>query len=277
MARKRSLPTGLFANPDFFELTTNTIRLIFIGLILDADDEGRGSAHPRLLARKLDQQPEEIDQALAELVACHLIQWYEVDGRQYYWICQWQSYQTLSKPTASGFPVPPGPLAQEQETSPVESLSQQADAPGQGKRPRHTSPVIAASPPDKPPIGPRAAQVAGVLHLPESEELHQIMREFHAFPTLSILGEAIEARAWIDDPGRNTRKAYMTLAFFRRWLRRSQQGLATKGGVPHAEPGGRARRTRPSRNLISTKPMSRRLWRDTASPPHFRRPANGTL
>jgi hypothetical protein len=38
MATKRSIPTNLFANPDFFELNSDTTQLIMIGLILDWEE-----------------------------------------------------------------------------------------------------------------------------------------------------------------------------------------------------------------------------------------------
>src|SRR5262249_18411483 len=107
MAKKRSIPTNLFASPDFFELSSNTVRLILIGIILDADDEGRGCAHSRLLARKFDQQPEDIEHALEELAAHGILQCYDVASRRYYWLCHWYTYQILSKPTPSSYPEPP--------------------------------------------------------------------------------------------------------------------------------------------------------------------------
>jgi hypothetical protein len=218
MAKKRSLSTTLFASPDFFELSSNTVRLIFIGLILDADDEGRGCAHPRLLARKLDQAPEEIEQALEELVSHDMVQCYEVAGRHLYWLCHWHRYQTLSKPTPSHFPAPPA-----QKESPGQEgnrafseVTRFSDTEVQSVSATCAAPSASVAPLIVP-------QVASALHLPESEALAQIVQEFVDHPTLSLLGEAIEARAWIEDQRRNTHRQLMTPAFFRRWLRRSQQ------------------------------------------------------
>ncbi len=115
MASKRSIPTTLFFSPDFFELSCNDTRLIMIGIILDADDEGRGSAHRTVLARKLHQEVELIDNALKELEQHGILQCYEVAGRPYYVLCHWHTYQTLSKPTPSKFPAPPA--AHQQGTS----------------------------------------------------------------------------------------------------------------------------------------------------------------
>lgn len=53
MARSRSLPTNLFEDPDFFERSSET-QVVLLGLVLDADDAGRGLAHTGLLARKFN-------------------------------------------------------------------------------------------------------------------------------------------------------------------------------------------------------------------------------
>lgn len=230
MARKRSIPTGLFASPDFFELSSNTVRLMFIGLILDADDEGRGCAHPRLLARKLDQQPEEVEQALAELAAHDMLYCYEVAGRRFYWLCHWHKYQTLSKPTLSNYPVPSDRLDKDQEQA-RETASSVKKARGQEEVHEEASAIpSSAAAQQKRPL--TTTQVASVLHLPESEDLREIVQEFAGVPTLSVLGEAIEAHAWIDDRRRNTRHQAMTPAFFRRWLRRSQRGEEALTSIP---------------------------------------------
>ena len=235
MARKRSIPTTLFASPDFFELSSNTVRLIFIGLILDADDEGRGCAHPRLLARKLDQQPEEVEQALAELATHGMLCCYEITGRRFYWLCHWHTYQTLSKPTPSHYPAPPGQVEGEQESgNQMDAPAKQEQRDEEGDEERSANPPAAAPQPKRPPT---TVQVASVLHLPESEALQEIVQEFADMPTLSVLGEAIEARAWIDDQRRNTRNQAMTPAFFRRWLRRSQHGEETRTSGPSQRRG----------------------------------------
>lgn len=64
--------------------------------------------------------------------------------------------------------------------------------------------------------------VAQTLQLPVTVALTQIVHEFFGSSMLSIVGEAIEAREWIDDPRRNRTNKEMTLAFFRRWLKRER-------------------------------------------------------
>lgn len=258
MAAKRSIPTSLFASPDFFELSTDTIRLIMIGIILDADDEGRGSAHPSLLARKLDKHPEDIKQALAELEAHRILRCYEVSGRVYYVLLHWHKYQVLSKPTPSNFPLPP----QERPTNATyaQGISEQptaiAEPPGEsflereeeGKQEEEQeeernenegitlsgmSRVLSLTASSSGDVSPSLEeksvdidQVAFYLQLPITTELKAIVGEFENTPTLSLIGEAIEARSWVGDPRRNRRGQQMTPAFYRRWLKRSRGDYA---------------------------------------------------
>lgn len=253
MASKRSIPTTLFASPDFFELSSNTTRLILIGIILDADDEGRGSAHPRLLARKLDQSLEDIEQALEEFAEHGILQCYEIAGRRYYWLCHWHKYQTLSKPTPSLYPVPPNGQPGEallasgkapkvsQETpgqsweTPLEEKRREKEeeekrTEAEGERPKGitdiTTPASNSSSDSSLSLKKHqevTQHVASLLNLPMSQELEEVVQEFLSVPTISLTGEAIEAHAWITDTRRNGKQQQMTPAFFRRWLRRSQQ------------------------------------------------------
>jgi hypothetical protein len=266
MATKRSIPTNLFASPDFFELSSNTTRLILVGIILDADDEGRGSAHPRLLARKLDQAQEDIVRALEELTAHGMLLCYEVAGRRYYWLCHWQKYQTLSKPTPSLYPAPPDIFQAEQkmpretQKNPGDSRETPSEGEGKGKKkrtereenrseaegnlpavitrfPTATCNSASSSASSSKTLEEMTEQIASLLKLSASQELREVVQEFLPVTTLSLVGEAIEAHAWIANAQRNHTQQPMTPAFFRRWLRRAQQGsqLSTRPGPAERE------------------------------------------
>jgi len=62
-----------------------------------------------------------------------------------------------------------------------------------------------------------------ILKLPVSEGLYRLAAEYRNNPLLSLLGEADAAREWIEHPTRNRKHQQMSLAFFRRWLRREQE------------------------------------------------------
>jgi hypothetical protein len=68
-------------------------------------------------------------------------------------------------------------------------------------------------------------QLARILHLPITDALTRLVAEYATLGSLALLGEADAAREWIDDPARNQRHTHMTVAFFRRWLKRGQDRL----------------------------------------------------
>jgi DNA-binding transcriptional ArsR family regulator len=107
------LPTKFLKDPDVMALSCGDVRLILIGLVLNADDEGRELAHAKLLGRELDYPPEVIEQALQELEANDLILLYEVGKYRYYSLTRWYEWQTLNKPTRSKYPAPPSEHAPE--------------------------------------------------------------------------------------------------------------------------------------------------------------------
>jgi hypothetical protein len=82
------------------------------------------------------------------------------------------------------------------------------------------SPVFPASPE---PGSISVQQVARILQLPITEALTHVVTEYSALGEFALLGEADAAREWIDDPKRNQNQKPMTVAFFRRWLKREQE------------------------------------------------------
>ena len=106
MARSRSIPTDLYWDIVFCEMSSDT-QSVLIALNLLADDAGRGSAHLRLLSRQVNKPVEVIEPALQELERVKFIQVYQANGQSYYQLTRWHEWQTLSKPTPSRIPEPP--------------------------------------------------------------------------------------------------------------------------------------------------------------------------
>src|SRR5690348_14706164 len=105
MAIKRCIPTRFFKDPDIINLRKDT-QLILIGLVLNADDEGREVAHAKVLGQEMDYSPDHIEAALQELVENHLVVLYQVGRHRYYSLTQqWQNLGT--KMTPSKYPAPP--------------------------------------------------------------------------------------------------------------------------------------------------------------------------
>ena len=259
MARSRSVPTNLFENPDFFERSSET-QVILLGLLLDADDAGRGLAHPGLLARKFNKEVASIETALAELQSCEMLDCYQVGRHTYYSLRHWQQWQTLSKPTPSKFPAPPSldepssavpnqacpasiqlpqgnpgeigeTLSEGEEEREVEEEGKLKRSEGEGvaSQPGNVIPFpiptasgtgSALSPLSQEALAALTSQVAAILKLPVTPALQRVVQDYGTNRALSLLGEADAAREWMDRQGRSRKGLSMSPAFFRRWLKR---------------------------------------------------------
>lgn len=85
-------------------------RLLFVGLITMADDDGRFRAQPSVILGHAfpydDDAPKRLTRWLTELLEVGLIQQYEVDGRRYGVLPNWKKHQRISHPSASILPPP---------------------------------------------------------------------------------------------------------------------------------------------------------------------------
>jgi hypothetical protein len=109
----------LLDDPDYFELEGQT-QAILIGLVLCADDHGRGMAHANWLGRKLNQDASVIEGALTQLQEHRLLQCYQVDQQRYYVLLKWWEWEAgLRNPARSKYPNPP----QSAETEHTEKVS----------------------------------------------------------------------------------------------------------------------------------------------------------
>jgi hypothetical protein len=255
MAKRRCIPTDLFYQRKFVGLSSDTVRLLLIGLISDADDAGRGLADHALLSRKLDHAPDVIAQALGELERAGFVHCYRVEDEQYYTLCHWHEWQTLHKPTPSKYPAPPqagadtAPASQgypgcpeispekvgksgesiaegeeEEKRTEEEGEEHPAACAGEGKTNVVAFPAAAVSEEER-QLRETTRVVARILKLQETPALRRIVEEYRASPHLSLLGEADAAREWVDDRHRNRRGQRMTPAFFRRWLKRELEAV----------------------------------------------------
>lgn len=108
MARKRMIDPGIWTSEDFSNLSM-LARLIWVGLISNADDEGRGKANVAYLKSQLFPYDDElslkkIDAALKEIETSMSIEFYEVEGKKYYQLTKWSKFQTINRPTPSQIP-----------------------------------------------------------------------------------------------------------------------------------------------------------------------------
>ena len=110
MPRIRTVKPELWQSPEIMNIS-HSARLLFVGLITQADDEGRGSADARKLKASIfggdDITAENVKEWLAELAGQCLAVLYVVEGfGDLYWLPSWELHQVVAKPTPSKYPMP---------------------------------------------------------------------------------------------------------------------------------------------------------------------------
>jgi hypothetical protein len=109
-ARKRTIDPSIWSDEGFMQLSDGA-QLFFIGLISNADDEGRGSAVPKTLgARIFPSEGAERITAIAGYKAevaehTHTV-FYEAEGSDYYALLKWHDWQRVDHPQPSAIPAP---------------------------------------------------------------------------------------------------------------------------------------------------------------------------
>lgn len=105
MARKRMLDPNIWDSADFANLSVLS-KLIFIGMISNADDEGRGRANTSYLKSKIfpydmQMQLSDIEKSLDEIAAHVSILFYTYRSCEYYSLVHWKKWQRVDKPQPS--------------------------------------------------------------------------------------------------------------------------------------------------------------------------------
>lgn len=107
---RRMIDTSMWSNENFAALPAMA-RLLQIGLINHADDQGRVKANPMFLSKEIFPYdrvtPTNITKWL-ELIALNgTIILYAVEGKQYAQLTKWWEYQSLQYAAPSEYPAPP--------------------------------------------------------------------------------------------------------------------------------------------------------------------------
>ena len=112
MGNKRMIHDTFFESEDVSEWTLRQ-RLLVIGIIALADDQGRVRAHPRWLKSKIfpydDIPSSEIESDLESITSTNdTLIIYETEGKQYIQLKNWWEYQSLQWAKPSDYPAPEG-------------------------------------------------------------------------------------------------------------------------------------------------------------------------
>src|SRR5579863_5549090 len=111
MPRIRTIKPELFGSPQVMNLS-HSARLLFIGLITQADDEGRGIADLRKLKSAIFGGDDDVTTArvlemLAEIEGQSLAVTYDANGHgRVYALPSWRSHQYIEKAKKSAYPAP---------------------------------------------------------------------------------------------------------------------------------------------------------------------------
>lgn len=111
--RKRTIQPSIWQDPDFGTLSPIT-QLIFIGLITQADDEGRFNGHPAVVRSALfpygTVELEQIINSIKEItVKMRNFTYYEVNGQYYGQFRRWSDHQVLREDRLQKSIYPPPP------------------------------------------------------------------------------------------------------------------------------------------------------------------------
>lgn len=107
---RRMIDSGMWSNENFAALPAMA-RLLQIGLINHADDQGRIKANPLYLAKEVFPYdrvtPASISKWLEQIASNGTILLYTVEGKQYAQLTKWWEYQSLQYAAPSDYPPPP--------------------------------------------------------------------------------------------------------------------------------------------------------------------------
>lgn len=110
MARIRTIKPSFWSDDDVASLSRDA-RLLLIGLISMADDEGRFVATHQTIVGYVfpwDQIPQRLFQRwLTEITDRPIVELYSYDNRPYGWFPKWLKHQKINRPQPSSLPPPP--------------------------------------------------------------------------------------------------------------------------------------------------------------------------
>lgn len=147
-------------SPQVMDLSRDA-RLLFVGLITQADDDGRGSADARKLKASIfpadDITSAQVTDLLAEIERKGLAVLYAGnDDARLYCLPGFTTHQSINKPTKSRYPAPPGPVVNSHSRNapvvlPESSRSTPEGSEGNGREGIGKDLTSAAAPPTRNP------------------------------------------------------------------------------------------------------------------------------
>lgn len=111
MARKRMIDPTIWADEDFGTLSPNAM-VLYIGMISNADDEGRLPGNPIYLSSTIFpyipfDHKKSLELRTEVLQKMKSLTLYQIDGKEYLQFTKWLQYQSINKSTKSKYPPLP--------------------------------------------------------------------------------------------------------------------------------------------------------------------------
>lgn len=110
MARIRTIKPSFWADEAVADLSRDA-RLLLIGLISSADDEGRFLASISAITGYVfphdDIAPTKLRRWLDEIESAGIVRFYSVSRREYGAFPHWKKHQVINRPQQSNLPEPP--------------------------------------------------------------------------------------------------------------------------------------------------------------------------
>ena len=177
MSRQRMIQPGIWTDEGFLSISVPA-RLLFIGMISMADDEGRGLATDRCLKALVfpadDITLEKVRGLRDELAGNVNVKFYDVAGKHYYQLTKWRNHQRLERPKKSLIP----PLPDASGTHPVSVTDVSGTRPAELDELEELGGGSAAARPKRAaraPKRPRTSSIAGfdLEHYEKTGELKE--------------------------------------------------------------------------------------------------------
>lgn len=241
----RIIKESLCSSEKISSLTDFEFRL-WIGLITQADDTGRGDARPAIIKGHIFPLRDritvkDISGALHGLAAKGCISLYEIDGRSYFWFPSWAKHQRIrdAKPK---FPAPPSEeLSFQSENSDLDQFAATRGDSRQLAATRGEPPQLAALIQSNPiQSNPNISALSAESEETEIElilntgELYPVSktkadRWRELYPSVDVSQELRNMAAWLENNPAKRKTKTGILRFCNGWLAREQdkrQGIA---------------------------------------------------
>ena len=241
----RIIKESLCSSEKISLLTDFEFRL-WIGLITQADDTGRGDARPAIIKGHIFPLRDritvkDISGALHGLAAKSCISLYEIDGRSYFWFPSWAKHQRIrdAKPK---FPAPPSEeLSFQSENSDLDQFAATRGDSRQLAANRGEPPQLAALIQSNPiQSNPNISALSAESEETEIElilntgELYPVSktkadRWRELYPSVDVSQELRNMAAWLENNPAKRKTKTGILRFCNGWLAREQdkrQGIA---------------------------------------------------